>query len=416
MIYPAAFPETFGISTLESICYNTPVITCRFGALEEIAIEGACYMIDYAIEPNVLFPDINVPQQIEQFVKTTVEAYRNPYLHQQKQYYCNIVKDIAGWDSVAQQWRQQFYHKLGLYLDSDSYRRVSKINHRWHKIFQRRYHNVIELETYKQGSEREIIVISPFYNCRDYITRCIESVAAQDYDNYRHILIDDCSTDDTVSVVAEYLDTLPDSIRYRFELCVNEENLGAVRNQITAIRDINNDEAIIILLDGDDSLVNDNTVFNHYNTIYSEDTEFCYGSCRSMADNIPLISQPYPEEVKKTRSYRQHHFNWILPYTHLRTFKKRLINDIDDKMFKDQRGQWYKAGGDGAVFYALIESAELSKIRCIQDVMMNYNDINPLNDYKVNSEEQNKNAREIVNRMEKWQMNQIGRASCRDRV
>ena len=38
MLYPAAFPETFGISTLESLCYNTPVITCRFGALEEIAL------------------------------------------------------------------------------------------------------------------------------------------------------------------------------------------------------------------------------------------------------------------------------------------------------------------------------------------------------------------------------------------
>ncbi len=49
MLYPAAFPETFGISTLESLLYNTPAITCRFGALEEIALEGACYHIDYAI-------------------------------------------------------------------------------------------------------------------------------------------------------------------------------------------------------------------------------------------------------------------------------------------------------------------------------------------------------------------------------
>ena len=87
MLYPAAFPETYGISSMESLCYNTPIITCRFGALEEIALAGACYLIDYAIEPNSLFPDINVPQQVEQFVKTAVEAYRNPYLHQQKQYY-----------------------------------------------------------------------------------------------------------------------------------------------------------------------------------------------------------------------------------------------------------------------------------------------------------------------------------------
>ena len=41
MIYPSAFPETFGISTLESLAYNTPLITTRFGALEETAVEQA---------------------------------------------------------------------------------------------------------------------------------------------------------------------------------------------------------------------------------------------------------------------------------------------------------------------------------------------------------------------------------------
>jgi glycosyltransferase involved in cell wall biosynthesis len=101
MIYPNSFPETYGISTLESILYNTPVITCRFGALEEVAIDKACYIIDYAIQPNSLFPNINIDNQINQFIKTTVEAYNNRYLHQQKQYYCNIVKDVAGRDTVA---------------------------------------------------------------------------------------------------------------------------------------------------------------------------------------------------------------------------------------------------------------------------------------------------------------------------
>ena len=87
MLYPAAFPETFGISTLESLCYNTPVITCRFGALEEIALENACYLVDYAIQPNSLFPNIDADLQIEKFVAMTVAAYNDDYLHQQKQNY-----------------------------------------------------------------------------------------------------------------------------------------------------------------------------------------------------------------------------------------------------------------------------------------------------------------------------------------
>jgi len=399
MLYPCAFPETFGISTLESLLYNTPSITCRFGALEEIAIEGACYHIDYAVEPNNLFPDINTPQQVDKFVATTVYAHANKYLHQQKQYYCNIIKDIAGWDSVALQWKQHIVNKLGGYLSRDEYRAVSKINHRVNKIYGRRFHNVIESENYKSGKEQPIVVVSPFYNCANYVTKCIDSVASQDYDSYIHILIDDASTDGSADIVRSKIQSLPEDLQKKFMLIVNTENRGAPRNQIENIRKINADDAIIMLLDADDSLINDNTVFSYFNTVYDGTTEFTYGSCWSMVDDIPLISQPYPEAVKQAKTYRSHHFNWILPYTHLRTFKKKLINDLDDSLFQDSQGQWYKAGGDGSVFYALIEAADPNKVKCLQDVVYNYNDINPLNDYKVNAAEQNKNARDIVNKM-----------------
>ena len=399
MLYPAAFPETYGISSMESLCYNTPIVTCRFGALEEIAVDGACYLIDYAIEPNGLFPNINVPNQIEQFVKTTVEAYRNPYLHQQKQYYCNIVKDIAGWDSVALQWKQHFYKRTGCYLRRDDYREVSKINHRLHKIYNRKFHNTVELEDYKPGTEQPIVVVSTFYNCENYITRCIDSIAAQDYDNYRCILVDDASTDNTLEALYVALSHYPADIRNKFEVIENQNNVGAVKNQIDAFRSIQDPDAIVMILDGDDSLVNDNTVLSYYNNVYDGTTEFSYGSCWSMVDNIPLISQPYPEHIKNSKEYRNHHFNWILPYTHLRTFKKYLIDELDDSLFQDETGAWYKAGGDGSIFYALIESADPARVKCLQDIVYNYNDVNPLNDYKVNAIEQNVAAKSIIKKM-----------------
>lgn len=396
MIYPAAFPETFGISTLESLCYNTPLITCRFGALEEIAVEKACYLIDYAIEPNVLFPDIRTSEQITKFVNTTVSAYHNTYLHQQKQYYCNSIKDLAGWDTVALQWKQFFYKKLGDFLPVEEYRQVTRINKKFHRLFGRRYTNITEFDCYRPNDEKPLVIVSPFYNCRDYIARCILSVAQQDYGNYKHILIDDCSTDDTLEIAAATIDNLPEKLRDKFQLVRNRERQGAVFNQITHIR-LQDDQAVIMLLDGDDWLINDNNVFNYYNDVYDDGTEFTYGSCWSLVDSIPLISQPYPEEIKKTKKYRQHMFNWGLPYTHFRTFKKYLVNEINDTEFQDSQGQWYRAGGDGSVFYALIEKADPSKVKCLQEIVYNYNDTNPLNDYKVNAEEQNKNAREIMN-------------------
>jgi FkbM family methyltransferase len=398
MIYPGAFPETFGISSLESLIYNTPVATCRFGALEEIVPELAGYHLDYAIEPNSLFTDIDRSRQCQLFADMVIRAWNNPYLHQQKQYYCNAVKDIAGWDSVALQWKQWFYRKTGNYLSRDQYRRVSKINHAVHKIWGRRYTNTVEFESYKSGQEQPIRVVSTFYNAEQYIGKFITSVACQDYNSYEVYMVNDASTDSTAAAIHSALAQLPAEIAQKFHVVNNRENRGAVANQVAVLRALADTDSIVMVIDGDDWLVNDNSIFSYYNTVYDGTVEFTYGSCWSVVDNIPLISQPYPAEIKQARAYRKHQFNWILPYTHLRTFKSQLIKNIPDSAFQDSHGQWYRAGGDGSTFYNLIEAADPAGVRCLPEIVYCYNDASPLNDYKVNGQEQNRTAQEIVNR------------------
>jgi len=397
-IFPGAFPETFGISTLESLAYNTPVITTRFGALEETAIGKACYLIDYPVEPNSLFPNINSESQTQKFVQTVVRAHQDKYLNSQKMQYCNIIREVSDWSTVALQWKQHFFKMLGQYLPVDEYRAVNKINTRVHQIFQRRFSNQDEWGYIRTNPQRHISIVSTFFNCQDYIEQCIRSVASQDYDNYTHYLIDDCSTDTSCQIAKDTISSLPENIRSRFVLYSNRENFGAIYNQVTAIKSLCPEETIIMMLDGDDSLVNNNTILQHYNTIYSEGAEFTYGSMWSVADRIPLIAQPYPEEIKKNRDYRKHHFAWLMPYTHLRTFSKHLMNNIAEDVFKDENGNWFRAGGDTALFYNVIEQADPSKIRVVQDVVYNYNDTNPLNDYKINKEDQTKTANAVISR------------------
>lgn len=404
MLYPGAFPETFGISTLESLLYNTPLITTKFGALEETAVAGACYTMDFAIEPNNLFPYINKEGQIKQFVQMTVDAYNNPYLLQQKQNYCSVVQDVAGWDSVAIEWKRFFYHKLGKFLPAEDYRVAKIINQKVNRVFGR----VNNMPNYREyisfGKQRGILIVSPFYNCENYISNCILSVAQQDYENYVHVLIDDCSTDNSFEVAKRTIDSLPPEVRSKFSLQKNLTNRGAVYNQITAIDIHGEDDDIVMLLDGDDWLVNNNTLFHLYNDYYNYGAEFTYGSCWSLVDNIPLVAQDYPESVKQNRSYREHKFNWNMPYTHLRTFKKSLINDIDQSEFKDENGEWYRAGGDGSVFYSLIERANPENIIALKEIVYAYNDVNPLNDYKINGDEQNRNAAKILSKTKKENM------------
>lgn len=400
MIYPAGFPETFGISTLEALAHNVPLITCRFGALEETAIDLASWKINYPVEPNWALPWLNQDSQVQIFVDKVVEAYNNKYLHQQKMYACNQVKDIYGWDSVALQWKQHLYYKLGEYLPVDEYRKVTKINDKVRRVFNRRFLNKEEMQE-PRVIQKPIYIVTPVYNAEKYIKRCIESVVAQDYDNYSMFIIDDASTDKTRKVIDEYRGSLPDDIKKKIFVRTNKDNLGAVYNQVSTIDEECSHTGIVMLLDGDDWLVNDPNLFHKYNNLYSEGVEFTYGSCWSVVDNIPLIAQEYPPEVKLRKDYRNYKFNWNMPYTHLRTFKPSLMQDYlswhGNYAFRDENGDWLKAGGDTAIFYTMIEAADPENVICIPEIVYHYNDANPLNDYKVNAEEQNKTAAKVLN-------------------
>ena len=391
MLYPTAFPETFGISSLESLLYKTPIITCRFGALEETAIDLACYKLDYSATPNSLFPNIDATDQSAKFSQLAINAANNPYLLQQKQNYCDVVSDIYSWETVALQWKQHFYTKLGLFLDVESYRTVSRINDKVARVFGRRFNNTEDRRRYmSSGVQQQIIVVSPFWNAEKYIANHILSVAQQDYNNYYHVLIDDASTDNSYEVARDAYDSLSYFAQSRCKLISNNENVGAICNQIENIRQWN-DDAIIMLLDGDDWLVNNDTIFHLYNDLYHQGADFTYGSMWSVADNIPLIAQTYPKQVIKDKSYRQHKFNWGIPYTHLRTFRKKLINFVDDDVFWNHTtDDWMRAGADNPLFYELIERAENPV--AVKEIVCNYNDINPLNDYKVRTKEQTFNA------------------------
>lgn len=399
LLYPSLFPETFGISTLEALAHNVTPITCRSGALEEIAIDIMSYKLNYPIKRIWSCPWLNEDLQRDLFVNMTIDAIKNPYLHQQKMYACNQVRDICTWDTIALQWKQHFYKVLGEFLPVDEYRKVTKINHKVKKLYNRRTINPCEYTEPQTFPINKINVVTPVYNAENYIKKCILSVAQQDYYNYEMFIVDDCSTDNTFEVAKETINSLPKEIRNNFHLKRNTSNMGSVYNYVTTSLKC---EGIVMMLDGDDWLINDNNIFHKYNNIYNEGYEFTYGSCWSLADNIPLIAQEYPPEIKATRRYREYKFNWLIPYTHLRTFDAKLLKNFVFEYgfdsFKDQNNNWFRAGGDTSIFYTLIEQADPDKILVVPEIVYNYNDTNPINDYKINSEEQNNTAKMVISR------------------
>ena len=57
-------------------------------------------------------------------------------------------------------------------------------------------------------------VVIPVYNVKDYLPKCIDSVLAQDFEDYEVILIDDGSTDGESGAICDrYAATHPERIR-----------------------------------------------------------------------------------------------------------------------------------------------------------------------------------------------------------
>jgi glycosyltransferase involved in cell wall biosynthesis len=58
----------------------------------------------------------------------------------------------------------------------------------------------------------QVSIVTPFYNTRDYLRECIESVLHQTYQNWEYILVNNCSTDGSSEIALEYASRFPDKI------------------------------------------------------------------------------------------------------------------------------------------------------------------------------------------------------------
>lgn len=88
-----------------------------------------------------------------------------------------------------------------------------------------------------------VSIIMPSYNTGRYIAETINSVLQQTWKNWELLIVDDCSTDETVQIVESYNDS-------RIHLFVNEQNSGAAMSRNRALREAKG--KWIAFLDSDD--------------------------------------------------------------------------------------------------------------------------------------------------------------------
>ena len=97
---------------------------------------------------------------------------------------------------------------------------------------------------------KKVSIIVPIYNASKYLSRSIESILNQSYENLEIILIDDCSTDNSKEIIKKY--ALKDT---RIKPFYSEVNQGVSKSRNMGLKSVSGD--YVVFMDADDYIVPD---------------------------------------------------------------------------------------------------------------------------------------------------------------
>jgi len=175
----------------------------------------------------------------------------------------------------------------------------------------------------------KVSIVMTCYNTSKYVNEAIRSVVQQSYKNWELIIVDDASTDDTVSVVTKSIADF--KIGDRTKVFVHKRNCGCGKSLSDAIRYSSGD--LVAVLDSDDvlapnvlSLVVPPHIANrHISLVYTN-----YMVCDSNMNQLKLVKNFH---IPPGQSY-MHHMKGV---SHLKCFKKSMYQKtagLDESLLK----------------------------------------------------------------------------------
>lgn len=201
-------------------------------------------------------------------------------------------------------------------------------------------------------------------NHENWIDKCLSTSLTQKYDNYEVVLVDAISTDNTWEICKKF----QNDFNGRLTIYQNETRLTQGGN-FKFLNDMAKPGTIVVSIDGDDWFKH-NKVLQKLEEVYTnDDVWMTYGTYEEYPyRDVSYIYQPYPEDVVKNNSFREH--RWMA--SHLRTWKKELFDKIKDEDFRDANGEWIKTACDQVIMFPMLEMAG-ERSRHISDVTYVYN-------------------------------------------
>ncbi len=249
-------------------------------------------------------------------------------------------------------------------------------------------------------AELPFVVVVSSYNNAQWSENTLNSIFTQEYNNFRVIIVDDCSTDNNAEVIQNYIDkhNLSDRVTFIRNTVRHRKLFNLYRVLYECL-----DDEIVFMVDGDDSLAHPQ-VFSYINKIYQdENVWFTYGQYRNVPASQAIqwghkemgYCRVVPKHIQRKQAYRYYSFI----YMHPRTFRAWLfklvkLEDLIADKIEGFEGDFYPASNDVAMYFPMVEMAH-TRIKFIPDVLYIRNLYSEIVGFKVDRKIQTASAREI---------------------
>jgi glycosyltransferase involved in cell wall biosynthesis len=190
------------------------------------------------------------------------------------------------------------------------------------------------------------VFIMPAYNAENTISRAIMSVWFQTHANWKIIIRDDMSSDQTSNIVDHMRNQLGLG-EDKLSLTVNTEKHWEIRNIIEALKETDSSD-IICRLDGDDWLC-DCDALTIINERYNRLGVNALWTAHRWSFSNHNISGPLPSTANP------YNHPWVS--SHLKTFRKSLIENIKDENFRGEDGEYFKRIGDQTIYLPVLHQS-----------------------------------------------------------
>ena len=202
-------------------------------------------------------------------------------------------------------------------------------------------------------------------NCglaEEFIGQCLGSLLMQGFGDWEAFVTVDQLGDRTAAMAVEAAGG-----DRRIHVTQNEVRLYPMQNLIRAIgRSGAAPDDAIVVLDGDDWLIDEHALARIAGLHAQEDVWMTYGSWVSNRPTNPGRWPPYPDGTTDFRGAP-----WL--GTAIRTWKKWLWDLVDDADRLDQDGHYFRVTEDLACMFPMLEMSTTAHARHIPEALMLYN-------------------------------------------